>query len=187
MYNNFSRSSNLPPTIPVERHKQKEAMAFLEKHFFKYPDWLFNDRLKSIAKVEGMNTMERLYSMNLEKMLKSTRALFYQEIQNIPDRYPIQEYLDDLFHMIFTELQNQEPVSHPRQSLQRIYITKVHEILSDIFIQEPALTVLFNIQLEKIEQQAAVAASQSQDFKTKAHWESISKTIHNWLSGNTEF
>lgn len=186
IYNDFSRSSRQASTIPIGRQQQKEAMAFLEKYFFKYPDWLFNDHLKSIAKVEGINTMERLYSMNLEKMLKSTGTLFNQEIQNIPDRYPIQEYLDDLFQIIFTELTNPKPVSHDRQCLQRIYITKVHELLSSIFSQEPALTVLLNMQLEKIEQQAAMTATQSQDFKTKAHWESISNTIRNWLPANTE-
>lgn len=166
------RSEGSGLVVPVSREQQKEALAFLDKHFFHAPEWLFEDRLTDVAKMNKVRVMRMLYGMMCEKLVGAFLNISDDE-GKAADTYRLREYMDDLYGMIFTEVLNNKPVDPCRRELQRMYLKNLGKVMERTFVDYPAITSLIFEQQESVKADARKAAGKSKDYLMKAYWESL--------------
>ena len=154
--------------------QQKEALAFLDKHFFHAPDWLFEDRLTDVARMNKVRVMRMLYGMMCKQLVGSFLKMSEQE--QMPEcTYSLRECMDDLYGMVFAEALNGKPVNPCRRELQRMYAVNLKGAMGRDFVDNPAVTSLIFEQLERMRKDARKAAEKSRDWLTKAYWEKLSE------------
>ena len=159
---------------PVSKEKQKEALAFLDKHFFHAPDWLFEERLVAVAKMNKVRVMRMLYGRECERLVKACLYMG-RRTDDAESRYLLADYLADLYGMLFSELQTGEAVNVCRRQLQRMYVKNVRKVLAWEFLDYPEIAALLAGHLEKICKEAKNAAEKSEDYMTKIYWEDMVK------------
>ena len=167
-----SRSEGAGMDMPIGREQQKEALAFLDKHFFHAPEWLFEEHLTDVARMNKVRVMRMLYGMICKQLAGSFLKMSEQE-QVEECTYTLRECLDDLYGMIFTEVLNNQPVTSYRRELQRMYVASLRGVMARDFVDNPAITSLIFEQLERIKADARKAGKKSKDFMTRAYWDSF--------------
>ena len=167
-----SRSEGAGMDMPIGREQQKEALAFLDKYFFHAPEWLFEEHLTDIARMNKVRVMRMLYGMICKQLAGSFLKMSEQE-QVEECTYTLRECLDDLYGMIFTEVLNNQPVTSCRRELQRMYVASLRGVMERDFVDNPAITSLIFEQLERIKADARKAGEKGKDFMTRAYWDSF--------------
>ncbi len=165
------RSEGAGLEIPVSREQQKDALAFLDKHFFHAPEWLFEERLTDVARMNKVRVMRMLYGMMFKSLIG---AFSYLAEQEAGGDYGLREYMDDLYGMIFTEAMSYKPVEPCRRELQRVYLKGLRRAMERDFTDYPAITSLVFEQLERVKTDVRQAAKKSKDYLARAYWESLS-------------
>lgn len=112
--------------LPVPKNVQKEALVFLDNHIFHEPDWLLtNDVLNKIqspqSKEAVTKTMESVM-MNLLGGSRMSRMTFISERYKELDTYRPDEYLDDLNHLVWGDLNVFYQANTYRRNLQKVYV-----------------------------------------------------------------
>lgn len=167
-----SRPEGAGMDMPIGREQQKEALAFLDKHFFHAPDWLFEDRLTDVARMNKVRVMRMLYGMMCKQLVGSFLKMSEQE--QMPEcTYSLRECMDDLYGMVFAEALNGKPVNPCRRELQRMYAVNLKGAMGRDFVDNPAVTSLIFEQLERMKKDARKAAEKSRDWLTKAYWNEV--------------
>lgn len=166
------RSEGSGMVVPASKEQQKEALAFLDKHFFHAPEWLFEDRLTDIAGMNKVRVMRMLYGMMCEKLVGAFLSISDDEGM-AEDSYRLREYMDDLYGMIFTEALNYKPVDPCRRELQRMYLGSLKKAMERTFVDYPAITSLIFEQQERVKADARKAAEKSKNYLTQAYWKSL--------------
>lgn len=166
------RSEGSGLVVPVGKEQQKEALAFLDKHFFHTPEWLFEDRLTDIAGMNKVRVMRMLYGMMCEELVGAFLDISDDEGTS-ENSYRLRECMDDLYGMIFTEALNYKPVNPCRRELQRMYLRSLGKAMERTFVDYPAITSLIFEQQERVKADARKAAEKCKDYLTKAYWESL--------------
>lgn len=133
-----SRSEGAGMDMPIGREQQKEALAFLDKHFFHAPEWLFEEHLTDVARMNKVRVMRMLYGMICKQLAGSFLKMSEQE-QVEECTYTLRECLDDLYGMIFTEVLNNQPVTSYRRELQRMYVASLRGVMAGILWITPQL------------------------------------------------
>lgn len=108
----------------IELAKQKEALSFLNEHFFNTPHWLISN--KEVFELYGY--FPRLFSATQEKVVGD--LLDNDLLYNLSDRalygekgYSVEEYLNELSNYILSEFKTGKPVTEiERRYLQRLFI-----------------------------------------------------------------
>lgn len=112
--------------LPVPKSVQKEALVFLNNHIFHEPKWLLtNDILNNIqspqSKEAVTKTMESVM-LNLLGGSRMSRMTFIAERYEDMDTYKPDEYLDDLDHLVWGELNVFYQANTYRRKLQKAYV-----------------------------------------------------------------
>ena len=161
---------------PTAKAKQKEALAWLNKNVFEEPKWLVaEDFMLKIT-----STPENYLYQQASYVVASTPILNLNSLnrmQRFYDRssanYNPAELLDDVYKMIFKELENGSKVSNYRRYLQRRYVSTALANIKDRNDSDAAALIL--AQIVKIQKKAKAASSA--DAVTKAHWTNIAQLI----------
>jgi len=110
----------------VPRSKQKEALAFLDKYLFNEPVFLVNNDI--LNKIQ-LPQSKKAFNKELEGMVMSlvggsriSRMNYIAERYNQENPYRPEEYVRDLSNLVWKELDNNQPVSSYRRSLQLLYL-----------------------------------------------------------------
>ena len=166
------RSEGAGFKVPVGKKQQKEAMVFLDKHFFHAPDWLFEERLTTIARMNKVRVMRMLYGMLLKDMVGHFSYVLENESggRNV---YRLQEYADDLYQMIFKEVETGETVSPYRKELQRMYVKCLIGGMERDFRDNPVVTSVIFGQLERLKSDAEQVIRRGTDDVVKGYWEGL--------------
>jgi hypothetical protein len=121
-----------PVYTPVNKSKQKEALAFLNRYFFTTPDWLLDTAILNRTGQTSTGVMASVQARVLERLLFPP-LIFMSVARNDAvygnKTYMMDDYLADLKKYIWTELYNNQPISLYRRSLQRTYIFYLLESL----------------------------------------------------------
>ncbi len=110
---------------PADR--QREAIAFLHKHLFQTPEWLFEPKVLRLLKPEsGVSALMRLQENTLNSLFSSARLQRMIENETLdPNTYTISQLFEDLRTGIWAEVPARSAVSLHRRNLQKMFIEKV--------------------------------------------------------------
>ena len=179
-----------PIYVNVPKNKQKEAMAFLERHIFTAPLWLLSDYLSELLPSSRLAIMENIQRsaitglVNENVLVRMLRA----EEQMGPAAYRPEAFFEDLNKYIFGEYGQTDIY---RRSLQNIYVNTLCKMIKP---EEPsgsaapvAVMRRMSVSIENNDVKALVAAELETiakklkrgrgDDRTRAHYNYLIKTI----------
>lgn len=111
---------------PAER--QREAVAFLHKHLFQTPEWLFEPKVLRLLKPEsGVSALMRLQESTLNSLFSSARLqrMLENETFDPAKAYTVSQLFDDLRTGIWAEVPARSSVSLQRRNLQKMFLDKI--------------------------------------------------------------
>ena len=114
---------------PVDKHTQKQALAFLNTYIFQEPKWLMrNDILNAIqspqSKESITKTMESVM-INLLGGSRISRMTFISERYADENPYRPEEYIDDLNQLVWGDMNVFYQTNSYRRKLQKSYVSNM--------------------------------------------------------------
>lgn len=110
----------------VSKDRQKEALLFLQKQLFEAPTWLLDSKLVNLISSPAENPIIAVQEQGLASLLNSSRL---QRIMNSSNReeeaYKIEDYLEDIRKIIFSEFIQKKPIDFYKRNLQKSFIDKL--------------------------------------------------------------
>lgn len=193
--------------LPVSQKTQKEALAFLNNHIFKEPEWLLtNEILNKIQspqyKEAVTKTMESVL-LNLMGASRISRMQFIAQRYRDTDTYTPEEYLDDLNHFVWGNLNVFYQADTYRRELQKAYVDNLitlykpseasglvggilaklsEEYTANTDVRSLALSHLIQLQ-GKIKRNIPVIT----DRMTKAHLQYLEREIEDVIGESKEY
>ncbi len=119
---------------PMSRGRQKEAVAFLNRHLFHRPDWLINPpyiyKISPNPDYQFFRLVDAYFSQLTTSPLMTRIVEFSTRSK---DSYTLDEYLTDLETCLFTEIRpgSITKISAYRQHLQKAY---VKNLLDEVYL-----------------------------------------------------
>lgn len=164
--------------LPVPAERQKEALAFLDKHLFHKPEWLVAEDYVYRLTDQPDDYLYRLVDYVLNP---SATAVLNPEtlsrMQQFADRsaanYRPEAYLSDLVGLVFGELDTNKPVDAYRRYLQRKFVTQSIKLVKDEKGDPSEAQALLRAELLAIYKKAKGKQQVTQDAVTKAHWADV--------------
>lgn len=162
----------------VPKAQQKEALDFLNQYVFTKPSFLIDQPY-----IYKFSQSPSTYLNGIADGVVSASALLnvrnLARLQEFADKdasnYKPEEYLNDLYNMIFTELNNGKAVDTYRRHLQRQYVNVVISIVTNKNNANADARALLMAELLKIQKKAK--ASNTANAVTKAHWTDLAQLI----------
>lgn len=117
---------------PVEKEKQKRAIAFLNQHAWSTPTWAFNrDILSRINESSAIETFRGAQAGVLSGIMSPARLGRVIDSETRTDNpYTIIELMDDVRNGIFSEVRSTRNVDVHRRYLQRAYIDQMENLMT---------------------------------------------------------
>ncbi|MFV0605974.1 MAG: zinc-dependent metalloprotease [Niabella sp.] len=188
-YITYNSNDNTPEVKYIPKEKQKEALAFFNKHYFVTPAWLLYD--PQIISYYG--SLPREFTVNQESLINILlgssiqRNISNQSFYEVNDTYRLEEFLKDLDNYILSDILSGKPLpDYHRRNLQRIYIsglagkiipgatteTRVGPFLFTIDANADKLTdayTILKVHIAALDSQLKKAVQQSADSDVKEH------------------
>jgi hypothetical protein len=163
-----------PVYSPVGEQPQLEAMNFLTRHVFNEPRWLLDSAI--IARL-GQMPVQRVNSTQetiLSTMMSPTTLIKLVEAEAaFPGKsYPLMHYMEDLDEVMWNELRTNDTISTYRRNLQRLYVSKLIELINssprlDKYAGDISAIVMQR--LEGIDERLRRAVPRTKEEMTKYH------------------
>lgn len=160
-----------PVFVPVPRHKQREAMAYLQKNFFETPQWLIDrtilDKIESATAVSRFNGAQ---SSLVDMLLRAPRLdrIQHQEALLGSNAYTMEEHLRGLCEGIFSDFNAGRTPDPHRRALQVALVDKLVALVKDAKLNNEAVAQA-RLSLDAIRTAADRPARRSRDAVMKAH------------------
>lgn len=169
-----------PKYEPVPKARQKRALDFLNENIFRKPTWLVDVPYIFNITDRPDNNLYPLVN-SVVSALVSTAKLDRMEqfAQYGSGNYTPEEYLEDLYGMVFTELDKGGKADSYRRYLQQRYVTTALNVVKSDASANSGSRALLLGQLLDIQKKAA--KGKGGDAATKAHWLSIANQIEKGL------
>jgi ribosomal protein S18 acetylase RimI-like enzyme len=135
VYETIKTSADGAPVFEVTpKHKQREAVAFLQKQIFKTPAWLIDKSILNRIKNPGENNpAASLQETALSNLLNTNRLNRLQEsVEQFGalKAYSATDLLDDVENGLFSELPLKKPIDSYRRKLQKSYVEKISNLIN---------------------------------------------------------
>ena len=116
----------------VPKSIQREAVAFLNNQLFNTPSWLYSNSIYSKTEVEtGLEELKSIQSRILNDILNGERIVRILEHSAVDvNNYSVDGLLTDLEYGILTEIKNRAKTDQYRRNLQKVYVSKLIELLN---------------------------------------------------------
>lgn len=170
----------------VTKAVQKEALDFLNRHLFQKPEWLVGEAYVSRLTDQPDKYLYKLADNVLNPgatavLNPETLVRMQQFADRDPEAYRPEEYLADLTHLLFTELETGKAVNSYRRHLQRRYVTQVAALVDNQKDITEARALLL-AELTAIRDKAKSRQTTAPDRVTKAHWADLVNRIDESLT-----
>jgi hypothetical protein len=125
----------------VDAEKQERAMEFLQEQLFTTPEWMINQDI--FNKIEFDGNIERIRGMqertlnNLLDFGRMARLMENEEI-NGKDAYSLLDMMTQLRKGLWSEVYNGRSIDRYRRNLQRAYVEKMGELMTEEQDEIPA-------------------------------------------------
>jgi hypothetical protein len=184
--------------IHTPRDKQVRAMKFLNEQLFTTPEWMLDEEIFNKIQFDGyLEDLRSLQERTLNNLLDFGRFARMMENEELnDDAYTPIEMMQDLRNGLFSELRSGKEISRPRRNLQRTYVTRMHEMMTEEQTPLPARYRSYvsrsNIEVENSDIRPLVRAeltnlrrslrnSRSRDRMTRYHVQDLIERIDNIL------
>ncbi|MDO6440025.1 zinc-dependent metalloprotease [Cyclobacterium sp. 1_MG-2023] len=122
-----------PVYTHVDKAKQKEAMAFIQKELFLTQDWLTDDNIT--GRIQDFGVLDRIRKLQvgtLNGILDWGRLgrIIENEAINGAEAYGLLEMMTDLRKGIWVELPEGKSIDVNRRSLQKAHLEKLEELMT---------------------------------------------------------
>lgn len=119
---------------PVEKEKQKEAMAFLKQYLFEPQLWLVPNDILNKTTLRPNTTLEGTYTAVLRNLLSKRviHNLLEDELMNGNKAYTLENLFADLQGIVFTPLSADNTKATYQRILQKCYV----DALSGLYVTE---------------------------------------------------
>lgn len=116
---------------PAPKAMQKSAVNFLNRHLFQTPSWMLDKNvLNKLRPDQGVAAIARLQESTLNSLMSVSRLQRIIETEaGFADAYGIEEYYDDLYKGMWSELNQSGAISTHRRNLQKMYVEKMIAML----------------------------------------------------------
>ena len=184
----------------VPRDKQVRAMAFLHEQLFETPEWMLDDEIFNKIQFDGyLEQLRSLQERTLNNLLDFGRFARMMENEELnDDAYTALEMMQDLREGLFRELRRGEEITRARRNLQRSYITRMHELMteeqsplparfrrfinrSNIEVQNSDIRPLVRAELKNLKRDLERGLRRTQDTMSRYHIEDAIERIDNIL------
>lgn len=117
----------------VSRDKQTRALTFLNEQLFETPEWMLDKEIFNKIQFDGyLEQLRNLQEGTLNNLLDFGRFARMMENEELnDDAYTPIQMMEDLRQGLFKELGSGREISRPRRNLQRTYITRMHEMMTE--------------------------------------------------------
>ena len=169
-----------PVYVYVEKAKQQEAMAFLDRNLFTTPEWLFDDDIFAKTGLDALFVLTRVQSSALRSLL-SMRVL--GNLVNAEAALGKETYtLDDLFSAlnksVWSELSSGKSPDVYRRSLQNLYVERLLSLLpSGTASAGSGMEAVARVQYELRTLQGRLERASAAEPAVKAHYQYLAKRI----------
>lgn len=121
---------------PVERETQKQALQFLGDYLFTPPDWLFGEqylyRIYESPQREMHKIIDDVLSPDAYPLLDPETFIGMKDYAADHEGcYTVEEYLSDLKHILFRELQTRQAIGNFRRHSQQVCVESMVSLLKD--------------------------------------------------------
>ena len=185
---------------PVAVEDQRRAMDFLSRHAFTPPTWVYNENILSrINQADFVDTFRGVQARVLNNILDSQRLARLIEYDIRSDiSYSPYEFMDDVRASVWSELSDGSAINVYRRNLQRAYIERLEELMTEELPSIPArfrqqigwtqvnvsqsdIRPMVREQLENLQADAQRAAARTNDRATVVHLNDVDRRIENIL------
>lgn len=160
----------------TSKERQREALGWIRDNVFNEPTWLISEPYMSRITFRP----EQYAFAQVDFLFQTTPVLTLKTLESMQlfsDRdaanYSADEYLTDLYKMVFTELDSNAKVSTYRRYVQRAYVNTALAQLKGAKTSDARALLL--AQVLKIQKKAQ--ANTSSNAVTKAHWTDLASII----------
>ena len=126
--------NNMPGTDPVEdipASREKEAVAFIAKHVFEAPQWLYPKNIISKTATDATHDNAQRQDAMLTRMMAITPLAQMAARDTKDGVYKLDEYLDDIFDAVWKPIDsNDKWKAMARRHLQRSYVKQLNTLLN---------------------------------------------------------
>ncbi len=188
---------------PVEKARQEEAMAWLDREVFTTPEWLLNHDV--LRRIEGVGALNRIrsYQVGAVNTLLSVYRLgrmMENEAMGEEEVYTVAELFADLRSGIWGELSRGHAISPYRRALQRGHLERLEYLMTTQPPQLPSFATTLGLpnvdvsqsdlgayargELKSLQRDIRRAVSRTRDRMTKLHLEDLDDRIDDILDTN---
>jgi Met-zincin/Domain of unknown function (DUF5117)/Domain of unknown function (DUF5118) len=128
-----------PVYEPAPAGRQREAVAFLQRHLFQTPEWLLDRRVLSLIRPEqGVKALADLQETVLSNLLGTAKLQRMIETKAaFPNAYGIDNLFNDLRTGIWSELGRGTGISVQRRNLQKVFLEKLLTMMKPAAAERP--------------------------------------------------
>lgn len=152
----------------VSRDKQKDALAFLNRHVFNEPRWLIGQAYMNRLSPDPQSLTIRFGNNVLSRIVTAYK------LEHLNAEYPVEDYLSDLQRMVFGELPSGANVSPYRRALQATFVASLTSYLqrsTPVSSARPAVLLTLQDLLQRLSRATAA------DKATKGHYASLHDVV----------
>lgn len=164
----------------VEKAKQKEAMAFLEKQLFDTPEWLLNEDIFEKTGLKGTDVILRVQSLGLSQLLSGrvlTNLINAEAAQGKGVAYTVTDLFGDLNRSVWRELTTGSTPDIYRRGLQGFYVDQLISLLPKPGVRSLNNEIPARVTAELRTLQGRLKTASSSDPAAKAHYQYLAKKI----------
>ena len=186
----------------VEKSRQKEAMAYLQKETFATPQWLLDENvLRRIQSAGAIDRIRSLQASTLNSLLDPGRVARLIEAETMLGNatYTPLEMLGDLRNGIWSELRTGKKIDTYRRNLQRAYIERLEHLMTreqntvpaaisafvgftKVDVSQSDIRPLVRAELNKLKSQIKSTLSKTSDPMSRYHLVDALERIDNILN-----
>lgn len=170
----FNKKPNQTGIIyePVSKEKQKESLDWLLKNVFETQDWLLNKNILANINESGYtDKMLSLQARQLNGLLNASRLKRMIDAEVIQeDFYALHDLFRDLRTGVFSEVNYLRNVDLFRRNLQKAFIDKMGDLLTDKNTENTDIQSIARGELEMLNFQLTIAKSRNINRITKYHY-----------------
>ncbi|MFT3827058.1 MAG: zinc-dependent metalloprotease [Chitinophagaceae bacterium] len=128
-YKTTDQPGNVYTVVP--KGLQKEAMGFLQKNLFETPTWLLDKNILNKITSPATDRITTLQDTYLGALLSTSRLSRMINSNNRDNTaYNIDELMDDLKKIIYSELASHKPIDNYRRNLQKSFVERLGTIVN---------------------------------------------------------
>jgi hypothetical protein len=199
IYKTYDQEGDVYTHAP--RDKQVRAMEFLQAELFETPEWLIDTDIFNKIQFDGyLEKIKSYQERALNNVLDFGRFARMMENEELnDDAYNIVEMMEDLRTGLFSELRRGEDISRIRRNLQRAYIGRMHELMteeqssiparfrsyvsrSNIDVETSDIRPLVRAELTTLQKDMRRAINRTRDTMTKYHLQDAVERIEKILN-----